>query len=98
MSVLIKGMGMPLGGRILIVFPSGRVLEVSADATQDIFRETKAILVPPHGDLVDKQQMTETNEQHYLVCKGEPNADYAREVVLRMLDQAPTIIEAEVEE
>ena len=34
-----------MDGRILIVFPSGRVLEVSADATQEIFRETKAVPV-----------------------------------------------------
>ena len=45
MSILIEGMEMPIGGRILIVFPSGRVLEVSADATQEIFRETKAVPV-----------------------------------------------------
>ena len=54
--------------------------------------------VPPHGDLVDKQRMAETNEQHYMVCKGEPDADYARKVVLRMLDQAPTVIPADGEE
>ena len=51
--------------------------------------------VPPHGDLVDKQRMAETNEQHYKIFEGEPEADYARKVVLRMLDQAPTIIPAE---
>ena len=54
MGVYIDGMEMPMGGRILIVFPSGRVLEVSADATQDIFRETQAVPVPPHGDLIDR--------------------------------------------
>lgn len=54
--------------------------------------------VPPHGDLVDKQQMAETNEQHYKIFEGEPEADYARKVVLRMLDQAPTIIPADLAE
>ena len=56
MGIYIKGMGMPMDGRILIVFPSGRVLEVSADATQDIFRETQAIPVQPHGDLIDRNE------------------------------------------
>lgn len=50
-------MEMPMSGRILIVFPSGRVSEVSADATQDIFRETQAIHVSPHGDLIDRDTL-----------------------------------------
>lgn len=48
MGLYIPNMQMPTGGRILIVFPSGRVLEVSADETQDIFREAQAFPVPPH--------------------------------------------------
>ena len=59
MSILIKGTEMPMGGRILIVFPSGSVLEVSADATQDIFRETQAVSVPPHGRLIDVEELKE---------------------------------------
>lgn len=51
--------------------------------------------VPDHGDLVDKQRMAETNEQHYKVYEGEAEADYARKVVLRMLDQAPTVIQTD---
>jgi hypothetical protein len=54
MGLYIPNMQMPTGGRILIVFPSGRVLEVSADETQDIFREAKAFPVPPHGDSIDR--------------------------------------------
>ncbi len=68
MSVLIKGMKMPTSGRILIVFPSGRALEVSADATQKIFRETKAVPVPPHGRLIDAGAFIA--EQRHLYCEN----------------------------
>lgn len=56
MGVYIKDMEMPKDGRILIVFPSGRVLEVSADETQDIFEEAQAFPVPPHGRLIDADE------------------------------------------
>ena len=49
MAVYIEDMDIPMSGHILIVFPSRRVVEVSADSTQVIFREKQALPVPPHG-------------------------------------------------
>lgn len=60
-------------------------------------KDCPLVPVPDHGDLVDKQRMAETNEQHYKVVEGEPGADYARKVVMGMLDQAPIIIPADKE-
>lgn len=54
MSVLIKGMKMPPVGRVLMVFPSGRVLEVSSDKIQDVYGDAEAVELPPHGDLIDR--------------------------------------------
>lgn len=59
MSIYIEGMKIPTAGRILIILPSGRTLEVSADSTQNIFGEAQAVPVPPHGRLgdLDKQDV-----------------------------------------
>lgn len=94
MGIYIKGMEMPTGGRILIIFPSGRVLEVSADATQDIFRETQAFPVPPHGRLGDLDELykeafkrSETKDGYY-DCLDPVISCYT-------IEDAPTIIPAE---
>ena len=89
MSILIKGVEMPMGGRILIVFPSGRVLEVSADATQDIFRETQAIPVPPHGRLIEMHDV-------FKLISAFPEVDQFLPVeFMKALYNLPTIIPAE---
>ena len=77
---------MPMGGRILIVFPSGRVLEVSADVTQDIFRETQAIPVPPHGKLIEKHDV-------FKLITAFPEVDKLLPVeFMKALYNLPTII------
>ena len=86
MSVYIPGMEMPTRGRILIVFPSGRVLEVSADETQDVFGEAKAVSVPEHGDLIDRDETVKTLAHDYAYAA----ADMVR-------DEMPTIIPADKE-
>lgn len=91
MGVYIKDMEMPTGGRILIVFPSGRVLEVSADATQDIFRETQAFPVPPHGRLVDADEMRDE-----WPINGENEYVYDTNAFLESIDNQPTVISAEL--
>ncbi len=107
MSVLIKNMEMPTDGHILIVFPSGRVLKVSADNTQNILGEAQAIPIPPHGRLGDLNELAKvvlnwitTQEKAY------PNEDSnalswrlgARAMghqIYRDIEAAPTIIPAE---
>ena len=111
MSILIEGMEIPMDGRILIVFPSGRVLEVSADATQDIFRETQAVHVPPHGRLGDLDALVHDldddieNDQRALdemdfVGKERECVEFnkkCKQNCLRYLSNAPTIIPASEE-
>lgn len=94
-DVLIKDIEMPTSGRILIVFPSGRVLEVSADATQEIFRETQAIPVPPHEDLIERKAIYLTDFE-IVMCEG----DYkdGMRMLLEKVESAPTIISASKEE
>lgn len=94
MSILIKGMKMPISGRILIVFPSGRVLEVSADATQDIFRETKAVPVLPHGKLIDVDTL-EVNDGW--LDNQDGTQTHIQFVYANDIINASTIIEAEEE-
>lgn len=91
MSLLIKDMEMPTVGRILIIFPSGRTLEVSADNTQNIFREAKAVPVPSHGRLIDADALTVEMIAEQL--GGYTGRSWR--VVTQIIEDAPTIIEAE---
>ena len=90
MGVYIKGMEMPTVGRILIVLPSGRTLEVSADSAQNIFREAQAVPVPPHGRLIDADALYEKvpvnwhGDKQDIVCTITGNH----------IKNAPTIIPA----
>lgn len=88
MGLYIPNMQMPTGGRILIVFPSGRVLEVSADETQDIFREAKAFPVPPHGDLISR----ETAKLYHSYLVDERTDIRVPAIPLSVLNVVPTII------
>ena len=55
MSVLIKGIGMPTGNDELrlIIRSNGQVII----SHKTYFDETEAILVPPHGRLIDADEM-----------------------------------------
>lgn len=105
MSVLVKGMKMPkccYDCELIDVVESCPCYSMTLAEFIEFpwirkarHRYCPLVELPQHGDLVDKQKMAETNEQHYKIFEGEENADYARQVVLQMLDQAPVIIEAE---
>ena len=84
MDILIKDMEMPKVGYYLLVFPSGRVVEVFAE-TRTIGREAKAVPVPPHGRLIDADALIAAHEQ---VCSRSMKFN---------LDLAPTIIPASAE-
>ena len=96
MGVYIDGMEMPTIGRILITLPSGRTLEVSADSTQNILREAKAVPVPEHGDLVDRDEMREIAISLLNEAVTDQEADAIREMWSR-LGQMPVYIPAEEE-
>ncbi len=100
MGVYIKNMEMPMGGRILIVFPSGRTLEVSADSTQNILREAKAVPVPEHGRLGDLDKL----EQMFVDIDNAPYSGfdgsepfYSAEDAAQIIRLSPTIIPASEE-
>ena len=96
MGVYIKGIEMPTVGRILIVLPSGRTLEVSADSAQNIFREAQAVPVPKHGRLIDARYIRDA-----IITKWMDKADDSYMYKCGMSDayevirNAPTIIPTE---
>ena len=97
MDILIRDMEMPPVGRILIVLPSGRTLEVSADETQNIFREAQAVPVPPHGRCIDANKIGLTDFEIILCQKGNPYKN-ALEMLFEKIENAPTIIPASKED
>ena len=91
MSVYIKGMEMPGKGEYrmtLYVCDDGY-----AYMDVDLFPVDKdrfeAVPVPPHGDLIDAQEEMRLMQS----CDYDTYDDYSR--AFDMLDNAPTIIEAE---
>ena len=92
MGLYIPNMQMPTGGRILIVFPSGRVLDVSADETQDIFREVQAFPVSPHGRLGDLDTL---QKQIDFARNSGMLGKTAHYKLQKLIKEAPTIIPAD---
>ena len=84
MSVLIKGIGMPTGNDELrlIIRSNGQVII----SHKTYFDETEAILVPPHGRLIDADAF----EKHIKDDWEEYDHWIAVEV-----ENRPTILEAE---
>lgn len=103
MSVLIKGIGMPTGNDELrlIIRSNGQVII----SHKTYFDETEAILVPPHGRLIDADALMETFRERKRPTLSD-GADGSKERVryldfistLQAIKDAPAIIEAEVEE
>lgn len=88
MSILIEGMEIPKVGYLLLVFPSGRVVEVFAE-TQNVGREAKAVSVPPHGDLIERDKLRAKEFIH--------DGDAYAVVMSRDIRNAPIIIPASEE-
>ena len=72
---------------IVRIQPDGTVLDVAG-----IRLYAKAVELPPHGDLIDAQEQMRLMQ----VCEYDTYDDYSR--AFDMLDNAPTIIEAEAGE
>lgn len=83
MSILITGMEMPnkKNGSVLIIYPNG-------DAVFEDGYHYKAVPVPPHGDLIDRDKFRNT------VFIGE-QCLYSWDELEDAIDYAPTIIPAE---
>ena len=88
MSILIKGMDMPKDGGLLCVniYPDGKVC-INLDL--ECKRIATAVPVPKHGRLIDADATR--NE----IDKVRPGRCYEDAWTLTVLDNSPTIIEAE---
>lgn len=94
MDVLVKDIKMPSVGHIIIVFPSGRALEVSIDKTQNIYREAEAVELPPHGRLIDAGALME----RFSYSPDDTLEDkYWIRAARRIIIEASTIIPADKE-
>ena len=96
MSVLIKGMEMPMSGDVLdiLVFPNGEVQKRCSVNAFHLVRKASAIPVPtPHGRLIDADALTAAQQLSVIVVGERPYID-AKEVV-QLIYGMPTIIEAE---
>lgn len=88
MDILIKDMEMPKGKPICIIIdPAGQVRHY--DLNNDKYTDDElfeAVPVPPHGDLIERDEPIERAWRLNL---------YAKELIKMMLTTAPTIIPAD---
>lgn len=100
MSIQIKCMEMPRKCSDCLVLVYGRCLvnddkdvsKAMADAVRD--EDCPLVPVPPHGDLIERDALSNTVEQHYKHLKI---SRYDRDLLLHYLDveMAPAVIPAE---
>ena len=84
---------MPRKGEMLVIFPDGTSY-VCFNGMRERLAQTKAVHVPPHGDLIDKKTVSENLAS--VLNKKNPPFTYPdwNDAVVAMLT-APTIIPAE---
>lgn len=104
MTILIKGMEMPRAGQRtvpLVIYPNGKVeliypngkVEFCYDDvfnTRKIHEDLEAVEIPPHGRLIDADELDKRIEEGGCCCTEE----YAEWMGV-CIGTAPTIIEAE---
>ena len=100
MSLLIKGLKIPQSGRI--------TLQVGSDGAVYIVDKYKLISekydesivineIPPHGRLIDADLLYEAIEEDFDgVCVYDVSPSEAISDMQRIIDYAPTVVEAEV--
>ena len=92
-GVYIKGMEMPKDRpQLLWVYPNGKALTVQSDV--DPWKELQAVPIPEHGRVIDADKIGLTNFEIILCQKGNPFKN-ALEMLLKKIENAPTIIPAE---
>lgn len=91
-DILIKGMEMPKDVTLLAISPDGTVDIISGqpDLSWKTLKD-KAISVPPHGRLVDADEMRD----EWLI-NGENEYVYDTNAFLESIDNQPTVIPAEL--
>lgn len=104
MNILIKGMEMPKEGRLTLqISADGAVYVVNSCSITAETYTTDAVPVPPHGRLIDADEMKESirKQTAFLRLIGGEFAEIAETIekgFLQEIDNAPTIIEAEENE
>ena len=72
MSVLIRGMDMPLSGEVIVVFPDGGVELYSRNDVAFIdfpIRHRSATKLPPHGRLIDADAFAAEMRQRQMAAE-----------------------------
>ena len=92
MSIIIKGMEIPEKHTLytLTIFPNGYV--AIYDVKDSFIGETKAVSVPPHGDLIERDAAYDK------IAEQEGGNYVDMDVVDMGLNETPVIIPAEEEE
>lgn len=80
MSIYISGLEFPKVPTFIILLPDGQV-EIPSQA-----RMAKAMPVPEHGDLIDKQ---------YAYQNTMTLGEHTRKIVLKQIDALPVVIPAD---
>ena len=85
-DILIRNIEMPPKGQTLVIFPDGTIY-VCFNGMRERLAQTKAVPVPPHGDLIDRDA---------LKTKHHWTDDYyeTEYVEVEDIDAAPVIISA----
>lgn len=86
MSILIKGMKMPKEGGVIVIYKEGNSFYTTKEGEG---RRYPLIHVSPHGRLIDADW---TREE---IDKDRPGRMYEDAWALTVMDNSPTIIEAE---
>ena len=97
-DIVIPNMEMPTDKQYsLTIFPDGRVIQHWEGV---VFGETKAIELPQHGDLKDYDLLEKKMLKRYEDNKKKWDISFIDGFLtaLKMLDKAPTILEASKEE
>lgn len=95
MGIYIKGMEMPEHGRVINIYADGRVSNHFDEFCETI---ATAVPVPPHGDLIDRDEMFEE-----FVIEGQKSTRYKigekwelnGEEIRRVIAKLPSVISAE---
>lgn len=93
MSILIKGMEMPKEGTVITIYKLNGQFYASVHGTE----LCPLILVPPHGDLIDRRDL-KNKEITIDYDEWDDTFDDGLLFVTNLIDNAPTIIEAEESE
>ena len=70
MSILIKGMEMPKGPEIIIVFPDKTVQKYLLGMRENL-EWAHAVELPPHGDLIDRDELWKDAKSKDLKLSGK---------------------------